>query len=440
MRKNISILFFLFIILPHNYAVCSENRSPSPIKLNGLEIDIAGLSKTQSMDIRTSALASVGYALAQFNAPTSPIERKNIEKLGIEFLYYIPTNAYIVSGEWTALNALKDDVRIAGLIPIPSEAKLDMSIREAVEVEKKTPRSDSLKSVKILFFPGTSFEQAQGILKTHGAVLNATQTGFDFRQTIDSVSIPPCRIQSLAEEDSVFLIMELDPPVEPTNVNAADTSNVDEIQPGGLSGYGLDGTGVSVGIWDVGPVRLTHEQIQGRATQEDTDAKGEYHDHASHIAGTIAGSGAGNPLAKGMAPNATLLCWLSVSDLGTAEVNAHRISVSNHAYASSVDSIYGAKASPYSNGNRYDSRCQGWDAIAADHGLIIVRSAGNDRSPSSPVQYKTVISPAVAKNLITVGAVEDLLDEPPIPIESSMTSYSSWGPADDGRIKPGRGG
>ncbi len=41
-----------------------------------------------------------------------------------------------------------------------------------------------------------------------------------------------------------------------------------------------------------------------------------------------------------------------------------------------------------------------------------------------------------SKNVITVGALLDIPEEDPVPTEDTMTSFSSWGPTDDGRIKP----
>ncbi|MFH1738253.1 MAG: S8 family serine peptidase, partial [bacterium] len=343
--------------------------------------------------------------------------------------------------------------------------KLHFSIRneldKSVETAAKTVKSPNLRNVKVIFFEETSFQQAREILLTHGAILEATQTEFDFRQTIDSVTLPADQIESLAEEDSVFLITKVDPPAEPANINAQDTSNVDEIQPGGITDYDLDGTGVTVGMWDSGPVRVTHEQIRGRATQEDSNSTGEFNDHACHVAGIIAGDGTGNIEAEGMAPNATLLCWDTRNDLSEIDANAHRISVSNHSYIYGTRSGHAGNAertvyAPYDNGN-YNSRAQSWDQIVLDHDLIVVRAAGNGRRslppPSEENQaessvgvlmvdeeetsgYDTILPSAVAKNIITVGAIHDLTDEPPVPDDNSMTDFSSWGPADDGRIKP----
>ena len=42
--------------------------------------------------------------------------------------------------------------------------------------------------------------------------------------------------------------------------------------------------------------------------------------------------------------------------------------------------------------------------------------------------YECILPPATAKNIISVGAINSNDD--------SMTNFSSWGPTDDGRIKP----
>ncbi|MFH1738576.1 MAG: S8 family serine peptidase, partial [bacterium] len=320
----------------------------------------------------------------------------------------------------------------------PPKQKIDAANRRRNR-EGEAPAEPKLtETVKILFHPETSFKNARKILSSRGVIIEATRAGFDFRQTLDSVTLPADQIQSLAEEDSIFLITEVDQPAEPANINAQDTSNVDEIQPGGIAGYDLDGTGVTVGMWDMGFVRFRHEQIIGRATQEDWNSSEYFNDHASHVAGTIVGSGRGNAQAEGMAPNATLLCWDTANDLSEVDANAHRISVSNHSYT------YGAcsgksgnteqKVSASDRHGNYNSRTRDWDRVVADHDLIVVRAAGNEREPSavlsaedkleSPVGvmvsgeqeasgYDTIPSPSVAKNIITVGAINDLTDDPP---------------------------
>jgi hypothetical protein len=61
--------------------------------------------------------------------------------------------------------------------------------------------------------------------------------------------------------------------------------------------------------------------------------------------------------------------------------------------------------------------------------IRIVWANGNERQTDRCGEfYNTTAPPACAKNHITVGAVNSN--------DESMTSFSSWGPTDDGRIKP----
>jgi subtilisin family serine protease len=50
--------------------------------------------------------------------------------------------------------------------------------------------------------------------------------------------------------------------------------------------------------------------------------------------------------------------------------------------------------------------------------------------------YDTLNAYAVAKNVITVGAIKDMPLGGLTPEDVSVTQFSSWGPTDDGRIKP----
>ena len=61
--------------------------------------------------------------------------------------------------------------------------------------------------------------------------------------------------------------------------------------------------------------------------------------------------------------------------------------------------------------------------------FLSVWSAGNERGYGlCGVTYNTIGIPAGAKNIITIGATNS--------DDNSMTDFSSWGPVDDGRLKP----
>ena len=72
-----------------------------------------------------------------------------------------------------------------------------------------------------------------------------------------------------------------------------------------------------------------------------------------------------------------------------------------------------------------------------------MKSAGNDRGdgPTNGAYphdgpYDCISHASIAKNILTVGAVNDIPGGYSGPSSVVMSSFSSWGPADDGRIKP----
>ena len=97
---------------------------------------------------------------------------------------------------------------------------------------------------------------------------------------------------------------------------------------------GLSGSGIRIGIWDVGPVRDTHQDLAPRVFLRDG---GVFNDHASHVAGTMISSGVFAAAAKGMAPSGTLFSYDFNGDPATEMRNSvigDRILLSNHSWGS----------------------------------------------------------------------------------------------------------
>jgi hypothetical protein len=270
------------------------------------------------------------------------------------------------------------------------------------------------------------------------------------------------------------------------NVDAADTVSTDEVWPGGSAGLLLDGSGMTVGEWDGGAVFATHTDLIGRVTQ--VDGVTNVSAHSTHVAGTLIGAGAHPfyPQARGMAYAANLNAYDWNSDTAEMALAASNgLLVSNHSYGIAAGWLYIGDAPPDTwwwigganpgdiedpNFGYYDSEAQLWDQIAHDAPYyLVVKASGNDRWDSGPVvpgEEYTIIdqqgefvatstlprnadcAPAgydclpghsVAKNILTVGAVDDLVDGyAPLagPSQVQMAGFSGWGPTDDGRIKP----
>ena len=223
----------------------------------------------------------------------------------------------------------------------------------------------------------------------------------------------------------------------------------------------------NLGEWDGGAVRGTHDELAGRVTQ--VDEASSLSSHATHVAGTLIASGQ-NSSAKGMAHKGTLLAYdwnNDGSEMATAAASG--LEVSNHSYGY-ITGWYGsshwlgdisiAQNEAYSFGF-YGSPARSWDQIAYNApNYLIVKSAGNDRNDNAPSPgtahshnfsgsftdthnsdgfdnggYDTISGAGIAKNVLTVGAVNDVSNFGN-PNNIDMTTFSGWGPADDGRIKP----
>lgn len=254
------------------------------------------------------------------------------------------------------------------------------------------------------------------------------------------------------------------------NANAAQTISTDEVYTGGSVGLSLSGTGIVVHEWDGGGVLTTHQEFGGRVTQVDSPSGTHY--HSTHVAGTIMASGV-VAAAKGMAFNATLRAfdWNSDTSEMATEASAGAL-ISNHSYGYTRGWYYGnlgVGTNWYWNGTYsisptedyefgfYDNNSQTHDQIAYNApDYLIVKSAGNDRndyhtgehyywnngwtystaSRDPDGQYDCIGTVGIAKNILTVGAVNDISGGYSQVSDVIMTSFSSWGPADDGRIKP----
>ena len=109
----------------------------------------------------------------------------------------------------------------------------------------------------------------------------------------------------LADEDAVQWIVPPLPALFEMNAENRQRVEADVVQ---ASPYNLHGDGINVLVFDGGQVRATHVDLAGRIVPGPNDNTPQ-NDHATHVAGTIAGAGVADPLLKGMAPAATIISY-----------------------------------------------------------------------------------------------------------------------------------
>ena len=218
-----------------------------------------------------------------------------------------------------------------------------------------------------------------------------------------------------------------------TNREGAITTRTNKVHSGGGSGLDLNGEDMILGVWEVGDANLSHPLLENRVTQMDNTSGTS--SHATHVCGTMIGSASPNGGAtKGMAPLAEIISYTAQSDAGEMiAAAADGLLISNHSYGMNIDNADLWELGFYSG----DAR--GVDNITYNAPYYTsVWSAGNDRQSgvnTGDGGYDYLTDSGTSKNGITVAAVNEVLNYTG-PNSVNMSSFSSWGPTDDGRIKP----
>ena len=179
--------------------------------------------------------------------------------------------------------------------------------------------------------------------------------------------------------------------LETMNADAAISTAADLVR---TSPYTLNGSGLTVGVWDAGGGRPTHQEFATGSRL--TNMNGTYtHYHSMHVAGTIAAFGV-NPLARGMANNAKINSYDWNSDMSemlaagatASNQTATKVYLSNHSYgvtngwSSNVWYGTGTNQNAYEiSFGQYGSAPRELDAtIYSTPYLLSFWSAGNERS------------------------------------------------------------
>jgi hypothetical protein len=300
--------------------------------------------------------------------------------------------------------------------------------------------------------------RAKGLAEKSEAEAFARQYGLPIRTELADGTI--IEIQKIKNGIPLYYVTD--------NAGAAHTTRTDKLWLNGGLGLALSGSGYTtgggdakLGEWDGGGVLLSHDELAGRVTQQDSPPSTS--NHSTHVAGTMIAAGVDSD-AHGMAP-ACLLDAYDWTDDETemATAAAAGLEVSNHSYGFGLGWNRTGSTSWQWVGNPtisdsesywfgyYTTEAQEWDTIAYNAPYyLIVKSAGNDRGQGPVANTSTLPYPldgeaddwfdtigirSGCKNVLTVGAVIQAPGDRPAE-DVAISSFSGWGPVDDGRIKP----
>jgi len=430
-----------------------DSQFPSPthtiyLKSRQFEPDAIDRYALSSLEVSAQGKAHI---LVQLDFIPRELAKAELEASGLRLLAYVPDYTWIASVSTT--DAAADAAAVLSLPGVTwageftVDDKLDPAIRADSRGTYNQAADGSTVAVYVIFHKDEDLDTGRALIARYGG----TVTGAAYGINLLMVEMPKDAVRSLAAEDAVQWIEPAAPPLSGTNDGLRAQIGVNTVQ---TAPYNLNGSGVDVLVYDSGQV-ANHVDFTGRLTHGDADA---FHYHSTHVAGIVGGSGAnsssegGSPLQwRGMAPAVDLISygttWSSgvifYQDVGDIEAdfaaaqNTYGADIANASLGSNIylnnwgpdecDMMgnYGASSV------LIDQIIRGGNsAVGVGDKYITAWAAGNERNQSTSCSdlYNTLAPPASAKNPIHVGASNTN--------NNTMTTFSSWGPTDDGRIKP----
>ena len=355
------------------------------------------------------------YVVIQFERIPDQDVRAVLKSQGVELVDYIPSNAYTATIPATVNWLMLGNIKIRSVFSLSAKQKVSNLLYQD-KVPAHAQQQAGYIDLSIITFDRMQASAIFSTLSNRGAaILEELPTYKSF-----IVRVPVSQVRNFIELPFILWADFIDEPNKEENLPGRTQHRVNVLSDGPRN---LQGDGVNVGIWDGGAIgsHLDFFPI-GRVTQVENVGSSA---HSTHCAGTILGRGLIDPFARGMAPNAQLFSYDfngNVPNEIAAAIPTYSLSVSSHSYGGSATCGVNGSSIAYSGTSR-----------ATDLNLnnfpthLHVHSAGNSQSSCPDGWYTITGSGKSAKNNILVAALTST---------DAMTSFSSFGPVQDGRVKP----
>jgi hypothetical protein len=467
------------------------------VELNAARLD------TRTAEIRAlrkpaGAFAGRRLHLVQFAGPVKPEWRAALEKTGARVVSYIPENGYLIYGDSVALGRMQtwagtnDFVQWEGAYADDYKIHPDARLTDA-NGQPQTPATD-IFAIQMVDDAAANVATLTRIGQWQLAAVENQFSLLGYLNVI--VRLPPERLAEIAAQPEVVSIQ---PYFEPRKLDERQ----DQIIAGNLSGNLPDGPGYLAwlaakgftqaqftssgfvvdlsdsgidngtttpghfGLYTSGDTsqagRVAYNVLQGRpnsgSTLQGCDGHGTLNSHIiggydNFTGGFPHTDAAGYFYGLGVCP--FVMVGSSVIFDPDNYTNPNFTNLLTAAYANGARISNNSWGSTSSTGT-YDSQAQAYDALVRDVGaagqnrqMIVVFAAGN----SGP-NRKTINTPGTAKNVITVGASENVrslstanggntstgsdgsgIVDTSADSVNDIASFSSRGPCRDGRMKP----
>jgi subtilisin family serine protease len=419
------------------------------------------------------SLGRAGLLLVQFDGPAGDA-RARLEQAGLRPLSYIPDDTWLVRDTGAGLNAARALPGVRWVGPYAP------GLRRATELDGASAGADELR---VNATPDADLDALAAAVVAAGGAVRARTAAGELRAL--RVTLPRAALPALIGRDDVLW-------VEPyhvltvTNDRARRVLGIDQARE---QLPGLTGAGQIVAVTDSGLDQqatlsadfagrvargFSRAEMSALCTSPDPSSSAftwsDLNGHGTHVAGTIAGSGALSPPGQnfaGMAPQARLVVQATSSggdSLDCLPDPDRYLGLAYDAGARVQNASFGSDAQ-----GAYDYDASAVDRFLWEHNdhLLVVSAgnAGKDANGDGVIDRGSVGTPATAKNVISVGASENdrpraagglcafetpyncawgnfgyttgaLNTDPVSDNPDGLAPFSSRGPAQDGRIKP----
>jgi Subtilase family len=389
-----------------------------------------------------AARSDARHVVVEFARPMTEARKQRLHNAGVQLLAPLGGNSFFAALDSNVDVATAADGSLVGARAIQTEWKLDPFLAAGGRPQWAVVKdgADPVVGAYVMLHPDVD-------VATDGPAIAFAASGVvrDFVLSVNSMVIeaPLSALRTIAAHDAVQWVEPALPQLGEQNAENRTLTGANIVQ---AAPYNLNGAGVTVMVYDGGTALATHGDFGGRLTTRDNAPLSS---HATHVSGTVGGSGAGSAgNNRGMAPGVTILSYGFQYD-GTPTflyTNPGDIQADYTAAIGLGADIANNSIGTNTESNGFDCSFQGnygiTDALIDNivRGSVsggvpfrVVWAAGNERQGSrcdveGHGDYYSTAPPATAKNHLAIGAVNSNDD--------SMTTFSSWGPTDDGRLKP----
>jgi len=471
-------LFVVVSVFASSLVVSAAARAAGP-ELRLHRMVVASALTRSSYAQLLSAPTGDSSTIIQFRSPITPDDRAALERTGVRILEYLPDFAYLVRGDSAQLDAAALLPQVYARVPLTPADKLAPALLRTLARGEQ-----ALGKVRVIGWPGDS-----------GAVARDLRAA-SFQEDA------PITVGALLRIAALPSVRWIEPAGRPRLLNdvARSIMHVDSA----WQGRGLYGSGQIIAVADSGldtganaslSADFSGRIIATHVLSEGGDL-GDQLGHGTHVTGSVAGAGVqsgANPAAHqyagsfaGVAPEAGLVIQAFEANPLTGEIigldpDYYKLFADAYAdgarlHTDSWGDFTGPESDAEAKFGGYPFGARRTDQFVWEHpDMAMFFAAGNFGQDGTPtalglcgdgngvIDSDSLLYPATAKNVISVGATESqrssggFSEQPwllfgfltggcyaaaPIALDltsnnpDGMAAFSSRGPTDDGRIKP----